>query len=438
MDLTVLIPALNEADNLAELLPRLVGMLERITPSLWEVIVIDGGSQDRTVEVAQKHGTRVVDQQLPGFGEAVRAGIKEAKGKYILTMDADLSHEPNFVYKLWANRRTAEIIIASRYCRGGAAYMPWTRKLLSQILNAFFCRGLSLGIRDISSGFRLYRAEFLKKLNLQGKNFEILEEIIIKAVIIGGCVLEMPFTYFPRTKGSSHARVIQFGVDYLRTFGRMWKIRNSIEAADYDERAFYSLVLPQRWWQRCRHKIITTSARNSDLIIDVGCGSSVILQSLNRVVGLDISFPKMRYMRRYGLPVVNGSIFALPFADGAADCVICSEVIEHIPMDPVVFGEIDRVLRPGGLLILGTPDYGTWCWPIIEWLYGLLMPGGYADEHISHYSLDRLTRILSTMGYKILGHKYILGGELILSAQRGDRPGGATWIERELADIMFS
>lgn len=297
---------------------------------------------------------------------------------------------------------------------------------------------MSLGIRDLSSGFRLYRAEFLKKLNLQGENFDILQEIIIKAVIIGGRIHEIPFTYFPRVRGSSHARVIKFGVDYLRTFRRMWNIRNSSEAADYDERAFYSLVLPQRWWQRRRHKIITTFARGFDLIIDVGCGSSVILQSLNRVVGLDISLPKIRYMRRYGLPVVNGSIFALPFADGTADCVICSEVIEHIPMEPGVFVEIDRLLRPGGLLILGTPDYETWCWPKIEWLYSRLMPGGYADEHISHYSLDRLNLILSTMGYKILDHKYILGGELILCAQREERFAGADRIDKELANIMLS
>ncbi len=429
---------MNEGENLSELLPRLVRMLEHIAPSSWEVIIIDGGSKDATVKVAEENGARVVNQESSGFGEAVKIGIREAKGKYILTMDADLSHEPNFVYKLWSNRRKAEIVIASRYCKGGAAYMPWTRKMLSWVLNIFFSRGLSLGVSDLSSGFRIYQADFLKKMILQGKNFEILEEIIIKAVILGGHICEIPFTYFPRENGSTHARVIKFGFDYVRTFKRMWKLRNSIEAADYDERAFYSIVLPQRWWQRSRHRIITTGARTAGRVVDIGCGSSVILQSLNRGVGLDISFPKMRYMRRYEIPVVNGSVFSLPFADKSADCVICSEVLEHIPMDPLIFIELDRVLKPEGLLILGTPDYQTWCWPFIEWFYGALMPGGYADEHISHYSWERLNLILSVMGYKIQERKYIFGSELILVAKKAAHSYDATPVEKELTTLMCS
>ena len=433
MNLTVLIPTFNEADNLAELLPRLTATVERLTPGSWEILVVDGGSRDRTVAAAQEHGARVVGQRRPGFGGAMRAGLEEAKGDFILTMDADLSHEPNFAGKLWANRDRADIIIASRYCPGGAAYMPWTRKLLSRTLNFVFSHGLSLGVRDLSSGFRLYRSDLLKRLPLHGRNFEILEETLVRAHMDGARILEIPFTYFPRVRGSSHARIFRFGFDLLRTFLEMWRLRNSIEAADYDERAFYSLIPPQRYWQRRRHKIVTHFARASGLTIDVGCGSSVILQSLNRAVGVDVSLPKVRYLRRHGLPVVAASTFALPFADECADCVISSEVIEHIPVDPVVFMELDRVLKPGGLLILGTPDYGTWVWPAIEWLYGRLMPGGYAHEHISHYTAAGLQRLLAAMGYRIVGQRSILRGELILAARRGDRPADRGAIERALA-----
>ena len=134
---------------------------------------------------------------------------------------------------------------------------------------------------------------------------------------------------------------------------------------------------PARFWQRRRHRIITARARASNLTIDIGCGSSVILQSLNRAVGVDLSFPKMRYLRRYHLPVLNGSVFRLPFQNGAADCVICSEVIEHIPMDAAAFQEIDRILKPEGILILGTPDYGKfWVWPVIRAVLPLAHSGG--------------------------------------------------------------
>src|SRR5207253_88977 len=81
-----------------------------------------------------------------------------------------------------------------------------------------------------------------------------------------------------------------------------------------------------------------------------------------------------------------GSIFELPFKDASFDCVICSEVIEHVPADEKVFSELLRVLEPGGRLILGTPDYDRWRWRALEWVYGKVSPGGYADEHITHYS----------------------------------------------------
>jgi dolichol-phosphate mannosyltransferase len=432
MNLTILIPSYNEAENLEELIPKLSQSLERITPGSWEILVVEGGSLGPSEAVSRKHGARVVFQRKPGYGGAIQTGIEEARGEYLLTMDADLSHEPSFVYKLWENRHRANILIASRYCRGGVAYMPWSRKVLSRILNVFFARGLSLRARDLSSGFRLYQTALLKGMELQGRNFEILEEILVKAHIAGWNIREIPFTYFPRVKGSSNARVFKFGLDYLRIFFRLWMVRNSIEAADYDERAYYSLVYPQRYWQRRRHEIITSLARASNLTVDVGCGSSLILQSLNHAVGLDVSFSKMRYLRRYELPVVQGSIFHLPFGAASADCVICSEVIEHIPMDGRVFLELDRVLKPGGILILGTPDYGTRVWPAIERLYGLLLPGGYADEHISHYSAKRLYRILAAMGYTILDRKYILKGELILAARRGPSPAEPAAIQRAM------
>ena len=65
--------------------------------------------------------------------------------------------------------------------------------------------------------------------------------------------------------------------------------------------------------------------------------------------------------------------------------MLCSQVIEHVPKDSPILDELCRVLAPGGRLVLGTPDYANWQWVYIEKLYGLV-PGGYKDEHISHYT----------------------------------------------------
>ena len=420
IDLSVVLPVLNERENVERLLPRTVGVLRAIGCT-YELVVVDGGSTDGTPEAAAAGGARVIRQTLPGYGGALREGLAAAKGTFILTLDADLSHDPDFIMKLWRSRDRAEVVIASRYVKGGVAYMPKSRLILSRVLNAFFARGLGLPARDLSSGFRLYRAVAVQGLELEGTNFEILEEILVKIHAEGWRIAEMPFTYYPRERGSSHARVFAFGMDLLRAFFRLWKLRSSIESADYDERAFYSPIPLQRWWQRRRHEIICAWARGAGKTLDIGCGSSVILQSINDVVGMDILHNKLRYMRRYDVPLTRASVFAVPMRDASFDCVVCSQVIEHIPYDDAIFAEFRRVLRPGGLLILGTPDYDTIGWRTIEPLYGFFAPGGYKDEHITHYTRDRLIQLCREWGFALEDTAYVFRSELVLALRRDDK-----------------
>jgi SAM-dependent methyltransferase len=315
---------------------------------------------------------------------------------------------------MWRARERADIVIASRYVRGGVAYTDLSRRFSSYALNGFLRRVLSVPIGDLSSGFRLYRREVVEGLELTSSNFEVQEEVLVKAWAQGFSVTEIPFTYFPREAGRSHARMLRFGMDILRATFSLWRLRNSIGSADYDERAFYSIVPLQRYWQRKRHSIAVSWTRNAGRILDAGCGSSIIIQSLNNAVGMDYSHNKVRFLRRYGIPLVRGSAFALPFRDASFDCVISSQVIEHIPYDEVLFSEMKRVLRPGGMLVIGTPDYDTLGWRTIEPLYGMLQPGGYKDEHITHYTRARLAEILERHGFIYEEHAYVLRSELIM------------------------
>src|SRR3989440_3871380 len=398
--LTVVIPALNEAANLEEVLPIVAEALTGLGVS-HEVIVVDGGSTDGTQDVVRKHGARLVSQKLPGFGGAYRAGFEQARGEYVLTLDADGSHDPAFLGDLWSARLEGDVVIASRYVPGGAADMPGWRRLLSRVLNITFRRGLSLPVDDLSSGFRLYRATVLRELNLAASDFDVLEEILIRTLAAGYRVVEVPFRYRARVAGRSHARLFKFAVSYLRTFVSMWRLRNSIASADYDARAYDSIIPLQRYWQRRRYATISRLATGFTRVLDVGCGSSRILSAVPGMLGLDIQLHKLRYARRYGNPLVHGSIFALPFVDSAFDCVICSEVIEHIPAQEKPFDELARVLKTGGRLILGTPDYDRWRWRALEWLYGRLSPGGYADEPIPHYGRANLATHLQGNGLAI-------------------------------------
>jgi len=292
--------------------------------------------------------------------------------------------------------------------------MPFLRKVLSLILNKVFTKSLSLPLRDISSGFRLYHSSTVKDMPLESTDFDVLEEILIRCYAEGWKIKEVPFQYLPRQQGDSHINLLRFGYAYLRTFRRMWRLRNSILCADYDDRAFDSRIPPQRYWQRTRYKIITGFAAGAGTSLDIGCGSSRILSGLGLVVGADIELKKLRWARKYDKPLVSASIFELPFRDAAFDCVICSQVIEHITASDMPFLEMGRVLKDGGRLILGTPDYGRLSWRIIETLYHRLIPGGYADEHITHHSKDALVRCMEELGFVFTAAKYVLGSEMIL------------------------
>jgi dolichol-phosphate mannosyltransferase len=422
MQMSVIIPALNEGNNLKVLLPRLHQVVSALAPHEYEMVVVDGGSTDDTVQVVRSLGARVVNQEEPGYGGALKAGFQAAQGDYLLTLDADLSHDPAFVERMWHDRQEAEVIVASRYVPEGSAHMPVVRKVLSLILNRFFTVGLSLPLHDISSGFRLYNSSAIRDLQLESSDFDVLEEILIRCYAEGWRIKEVPFQYLPRRQGNSHVSLLRFGVAYLRTFGRMWELRNSILCADYDDRAYNSRVPPQRYWQRRRHAIVTSFVPGHGMCLDVGCGSSRILSDLGDAVGVDISLRKLRWARKYGKPLVNASAFDLPFADGAFDYVISSEVIEHIPLGEKPFVEMRRVLRDGGRLILGTPDYGRLSWRIIETLYHRLIPGGYADEHVTHYNREQLMRSMEELGFQFLEIEYVLGSEMIMLFRKAETP----------------
>jgi dolichol-phosphate mannosyltransferase len=414
MDLSVVIPAWNEADNLRKLIPSLHQVLAGLGIE-YEIMVVDNHSSDGTADIGEAEGATVIQQTDPGYGGALWSGFKRASGPHILTMDADLSHPPDFVPTMWAHRDEAEVVIASRYVEGGEADMPAYRHVLSVILNWVFTRALSLPVQDISSGFRLYHTAVVRDLELESSDFDALEEILIKCYASGCKILEVPMHYVPRDAGKSKVQLFKFAVSYLRTLVRMWRLRNSISSSDYDARAYNSPIIVQRYWQRKRFAIVMDMCDGRESTLDIGCGSSKILGSLcENSVGVDIVLGRLRYSRCYSQPLANASIFALPFPDGAFNQVLCSQVIEHVEAGDRPFLEMSRVLKPGGRLILGTPDYGGWSWPTIERMYRLFAPDAYGDQHITHYTREGLTNLLQSMGFRLLQARYILGGEMIL------------------------
>lgn len=416
VDLSIILPADNQSDRLALLLPKIHSALTG--PSIvYEIIVSVHEADEGTCRLIKQHQARLASPSGHGYGAAILAGLREATGDHVLTMDTDQEHPADLLNALWRSRAAAEVIIASRYVPGGQAVMPPLRRLFSRVLNLVFSRGLDLHVRDMSSGFRLYKTHVIDGLETEGKDYDILQEILVKSLMAGYQIREIPFAYY--SSDSRMPRILQFGFAYLKTFARLWRLRNSISSADYDARAYDALMPPQRYWQRQRYKHITRLLAGKGKCLDVGCGSSRIIGSLPPgSVALDISFRKLRFSRSYARPMVQGSIVNLPVASWSFPTVLCSQVIEHVTRTNVL-AELDRALEPGGFLILGTPDYSKWQWIVIEWLYGILLPQAYADEHITHYTYRQLIHeFVGNRGYRLEVVRYVLQGELILGMRK--------------------
>ena len=427
-DLSIVIPAMNEAENLAALLPELFSVVAALGCP-YEIIVVVGPSDDDSAGVARQLGATVIEQKSRGYGGALQEGFAVSTSRYIITMDADLSHPAAFVTSLWEARHDADLLLASRFLPGGGARMPVIRYILSRILNIGFAYALSLDLTDISTGFRLYRRRVLEGIDTTGHDFDVQQQTLMHIYAAGYRVREIPFVYQPRGAGHSKARMIAFGRAYLRTLWRTWRQRTSVACADYDHRAYFSHMPFQRVWQRTRFRIVTGMVPREGLaVLDVGCGSSMIPIHLNSV-GVDVLHNKLRYLTQFGNRVVEASAFALPFRDGAFGSVICSEVLEHVPDDSRVIEELIRVVAPGGRLILGTPDYSRRMWRVLERLYGIAAPGGYAEEHITHYTYESLTHLLARYGFRAVKTKYVFWADMFVAFERSDTFDGGRGLQ---------
>jgi dolichol-phosphate mannosyltransferase len=423
-ELTVLVPAWNEAANLAWVIPRLQDVLNHIGVA-YEILVVDAGSTDGTAETARRLGARVYAQRERGFGRALAEGFACARGSFIVTMDADVSHDPWFLRDLWEARERADIVIASRYVEGGQSGSGWTRHVLSRILNETYRRVLALAIHDLSSNFRLYRREVVEACRIHGRDFEALEEILVRAINEGYRVAEVPFHYRPRAGGASKARILRFGWRLARMLLHLWRLRNSAESADYDYRAFDSRMPLQRWWQRRRYRIVMEAAARGAHVLDIGAGSSRIALGLPQCVAVDLAIGKCRFLARRNRWVVRADARRLPIRSSSVPVVVCSNLIEHVRETDAVGDELRRVAAPGALLVLATPDCFRISWRVLEEAYMRLQPHGHLKDHVARFTLATARRFVRRHGFVPLRAQYVYGSELILVARASDSPAGS-------------
>jgi dolichol-phosphate mannosyltransferase len=230
VQLTGMLPAYNEGAVLRDLLPTIKAAAAALTPD-HEILIIDTQQpMDNTAEICALHRVRHINRSGGNqYGDAIRTGIANARGTYLLCLDADGSHSASYFRSMWAQRDNFDIVIGSRYVAGGHTENPAILIWMSYILNLTFRVAFNIHAKDVTNSFRLYHTALLKPMKLQSNDFDILEEILIKAVThrpparIG----EVPVTFGRRKAGESKRKLVQFAFGYLTTLQKLRKFQQA-------------------------------------------------------------------------------------------------------------------------------------------------------------------------------------------------------------------
>jgi len=230
---SILLPTYNERENLPIIVWLIVKYMDEGNYD-YEIIIIDDGSPDGTLDVAKElqqiyGSSKIVLKPRAsklGLGTAYVHGMKHATGNFVLIMDADLSHHPKFIPQFIALQKkdNLDIVTGTRYSGSGGVYgWDFYRKLVSRGANYLTQFLLWPGVSDLTGSFRLYRKEVLENLvsNCVSKGYVFQMEMVIRARQFNYTIGEVPITFVDRVYGQSKlggSEIVQFAKGLLYLF----------------------------------------------------------------------------------------------------------------------------------------------------------------------------------------------------------------------------
>ncbi len=225
MKISTVIPVYNEEEVIDEFADRLVKSLQRLDAEYEVIFVVEG--DDNTLEKItrlSKNNPKIrfdYHEKRLGLGKAVKRGMSLVDGDtdYILTMDADLNHQPEEIGRLLNASKDTDVVVGCRSRHHGMVEeLPLFKRIISGGTNWLLKKAFGIPSTDVTSGFRIYSAKAVETVRdeLTSKNFEVTAEILIRAKKKGLTITEVPITFTPRPRGTSKLSFVRSGIGYFR------------------------------------------------------------------------------------------------------------------------------------------------------------------------------------------------------------------------------
>jgi dolichol-phosphate mannosyltransferase len=224
MDLSIVIPMFNEAENVKNTLSRVEESLSTFKGN-YEIVAVNDGSTDNTFEILKEiaeRNKRIKVVSYPknmGRGMALRRGFKESQGEIVVSIDADLSYDPKYILDLieaLEKNSHIDFVLASPYMPGGGAKdVPSLRLWISKLGNKILRFAMPNRIHTSTGIFRAYRRKVLDSIELESDGKEIHLEILSKALALGFRVKEVPAVLTGRKRGASKFKFRKTAISHL-------------------------------------------------------------------------------------------------------------------------------------------------------------------------------------------------------------------------------
>jgi glycosyltransferase involved in cell wall biosynthesis len=216
---SVIVPAFNEERNIGDTLTRICKVVESSSLAC-EIVVVDDGSTDGTREVAHRHKVVVLhNEKNGGKGSALHQGFKNARGDFMVTIDADGSHNPEDIPKVVDPVfHGADIVLGSRFANGQGKGSTTTLNFFgNKLINLVIWIMSGKRITDSQTGFRAYRRKLIEDLEIISKGYVVETELLMKSLGNGNVVREVPIAIQNRKNGHSHLNPLRDGFGILRS-----------------------------------------------------------------------------------------------------------------------------------------------------------------------------------------------------------------------------